>query len=247
MAILSTPFTRPQLVNLAIFVSIMTIVLNIAEGILSMFFGKQSNSVSLVIFGIGSFVEMTSSVLVLWRFASESCQETSMISITPKDKYIDKERKATLGIGCLFIVLALGTFLHSIISLTQKSHPDNTITFFSKEGIEMIYWANSERFDGGCNANVVKKVQDDVNSDDDSNGTEGGQIHVIGEIEVEPVVEKMRQEETRSIETKWWGNNGTDAALENGTRNFVKNDYENYMVKSLTIAVEPQHQQSTLN
>ncbi|CAG8602846.1 6391_t:CDS:1, partial [Racocetra persica] len=138
MAILSTPFTRPQLVNLAIFVSIMTILLNIAEGILSMFFGKQSNSVSLVIFGIGSFVEMTSSVLVLWRFASESCQEISMISITHKDKYIDKERKATLGIGCLFIVLALGTFLHAIISLTQKSHPDNTISGIIISSISIV-------------------------------------------------------------------------------------------------------------
>ncbi|CAG8784783.1 17173_t:CDS:1 [Cetraspora pellucida] len=318
MAILSTPLTRPQLVNLVLFVSIITILLNIVEGILSMFFGRQSNSVSLIIFGIGSFVEVTSSALVLWRFATESSQETSMISMNHKDKYLDKERKATLGIGCLFILLALGTFLHAIISLTQKSHPDNTMsgiiissistvimltvyfckrylavqldsstmaseaqcslacikitivlfcssliyilwkkgwwvdsvaalifcTFFSKEGIEMIYWANSESFDGGCNANGVKKVQDDVNSDDESSGTEGGQIHVIGEIEVEPVVEKMRQEETRSVETKWWGNNGTDVALENGTRNFVKNDYGNYMVKSLTIAVEPRYQRN---
>ncbi|KAF0534777.1 Co/Zn/Cd cation transporter-like protein [Gigaspora margarita] len=318
MAILSTPFTRPQLVNLALISSIITILLNIAEGILSMFFGNQTNSVSLIIFGIGSFVEVTSSILVLWRFSTELHQDTSVISVTNKDKYIDKERKATLGIGSLFIVLALGTFLHAIISLTQKSHPDDTMagiiissisivimlviyfckrylavnlnsftmaseaqcsfacikitlilfcssliyilwkkgwwvdsvaalifsTFFSKEGVEMIYWANSENFDGRCNANIDEKV-DDVISDDESSGSGGGQIHVIGEIEVERVVEKMQQEETRGVETKWWGNNGTDVDLENGTRN-VKNDYENSM-KPLTIAVELRYQQGTLH
>ncbi|CAG8830520.1 10744_t:CDS:1, partial [Racocetra persica] len=127
------------------------------------------------------------------------------------------------GSSLIYILWKKGWWVDSVTALIFS-------TFFSKEGIEMIYWANSERFDGGCNANVVKKVQDDVNSDDDSNGTEGGQIHVIGEIEVEPVVEKMRQEETRSVETKWWGNNGTDVALENGTGNFVKNDYENFTV-----------------
>ncbi|CAG8676844.1 9343_t:CDS:1 [Dentiscutata heterogama] len=319
MAILSTPFTRQQLVNLALFTSIITILLNIIEGILSMFFGRKSNSVSLIIFGIGSFVEVTSSILVLWRFSTELHQDTSVISITNKDKFIDKERKATLGIGSLFIILALGTFLHSVISLTQKSHPDNTMagiiissistvimlaiyfckrylavnldsstmaseaqcsfacikitlvlfcssliyilwkkgwwvdsvaalifsTFFSKEGVEMIYWANSENFDGGCNTEVVEKVHDD-GGDDESSGTEGGQIHVIGKIEVERVVEKMRQEETKGVETKWWGNNGTDVELENGTRN-VKNDYENNMAKSLTVAVEPRYQQGTLH
>ncbi|CAG8550473.1 15342_t:CDS:1, partial [Acaulospora morrowiae] len=123
MVLSHTP-SRRQLVNFAIIVSIITILSNIVEGILSMFLGSQSNSVSLVIFGIGSFVEMTSSSLVLWRFLSEFRKDPAEFN---KEVFVEKERKATIGIGCLFLILATGTFLHAIISLSQKSHPENTI------------------------------------------------------------------------------------------------------------------------
>ncbi|CAG8482501.1 11761_t:CDS:1 [Acaulospora morrowiae] len=123
MVLSDTP-SRRQLVNLAILISVITILSNIVEGVLSMFLGSQSNSVSLVIFGIGSFVEMTSSSLVLWRFLSEFRKDPAEFN---KEVFVGKERKATIGIGFLFLTLAAGTFLHAIISLSQKSHPENTI------------------------------------------------------------------------------------------------------------------------
>ncbi|RHZ59919.1 hypothetical protein Glove_360g52 [Diversispora epigaea] len=125
---MSNPPNRHQLINLAIIVCTITIISNIIEGVLSLILGSQSNSVSLIIFGIGSFVEMTSASLVLCRFVVElrkgiHIEET----IIDKATFIDIERKTTLGIGLLFLVLASGTFLHAIISLSQKSHPENTI------------------------------------------------------------------------------------------------------------------------
>ncbi|CAG8478007.1 203_t:CDS:2 [Diversispora eburnea] len=120
--------TRLQLINLAIIVCAITILSNIVEGVLSLILGSQSNSVSLIIFGIGSFVEMTSASLVLGRFVVELRKSIQIEeAIVDKTTFIDIERKTTLGIGLLFLVLASGTFLHAIISLSQRSHPENTI------------------------------------------------------------------------------------------------------------------------
>ncbi|CAG8701922.1 7481_t:CDS:1, partial [Dentiscutata heterogama] len=112
--------------------------------VFSMIFGQQTRSVSLVIFGIASFVETASSILVLWRFtvelrqnvvkvsvstisaASNSSVSTSYTSLENDQKLVEYERKGTLGIGGLFVILAIGTLLHSVITLTQKNHPENT-------------------------------------------------------------------------------------------------------------------------
>ncbi|CAG8618511.1 13450_t:CDS:2 [Cetraspora pellucida] len=106
---------------------------NITEGVLSMFFGQQTKSVSLIIFGIASFVETASSILVLWRFVMEIRQ-----NIVKEQKLIEYERKGTLGIGSLFIILAFGTLSHSIITLTQKTHPENTTAGLVISSISII-------------------------------------------------------------------------------------------------------------
>ncbi|CAG8622772.1 308_t:CDS:1 [Gigaspora margarita] len=137
-----TRFPRTRLIKFAIAVSVITIISNITEGVLSMIFGQQTRSVSLVIFGIASFVETASSILVLWRFTIELQQRIVKVSVSAisatsnssasfssfekEQKLIDYERKGTLGIGGLFIILATGTLIHSIITLTQKNHPENT-------------------------------------------------------------------------------------------------------------------------
>ncbi|CAG8664835.1 11038_t:CDS:2 [Cetraspora pellucida] len=107
---------------------------NITEGVLSMFFGQQTRSVSLIIFGIASFVETASSILVLWRFVMEIRQ-----NIVKEQKLIEYERKGTLGIGSLFIILAFGTLSHSIITLTQKNHPENTTAAIKLNSSTMLY------------------------------------------------------------------------------------------------------------
>ncbi|CAG8738765.1 22044_t:CDS:2, partial [Dentiscutata erythropus] len=94
-------FNRTRLIKFVIVVSIITIISNITEGVFSMIFGQQTRSVSLVIFGIASFVETASSILVLWRFTVELRQ-----NVVKDQKLVEYERKGTLGIGGLFIILA---------------------------------------------------------------------------------------------------------------------------------------------
>ena len=96
-----------------------TIAYNLIEGIVSMFFGITDDSMALAGFGADSFIEVFSAVLVLWRFRSEA-GAASGISI-------DRERRATLGIGTLFVLLALVTATGALAQLRTGGHPATTL------------------------------------------------------------------------------------------------------------------------
>ncbi|CAG8466960.1 860_t:CDS:1 [Cetraspora pellucida] len=116
------PISRTSLIKAAIIISIFTIFFNITEGTISILFGAENESISLIFFGINSFVEVTSSCLVIWRFSTEkSLKEKSAI------KLIKLEKKATLGIGSLFILLASGTFVNAIIALVKHRAPNSSV------------------------------------------------------------------------------------------------------------------------
>lgn len=54
----------------AIAISIISVIYNGAEGAVSIVFGAESSSRSLVFFGVQSGIEVASSLIVLWRFLS---------------------------------------------------------------------------------------------------------------------------------------------------------------------------------
>lgn len=100
-------------VKKAIALSWFTIVFNLVEGIVSIALGIQEGSVALAGFGADSLIEVASAFLILWRFREA-------ISI-------ERERRATLGIGVLFILLSVITAVTSAFQLSQHSHPSTTL------------------------------------------------------------------------------------------------------------------------
>ena len=52
----------------ALWLSVLTILYNLAEGAVSMAFGWADDSVALFGFGADSFIEVASAGLVLWKF-----------------------------------------------------------------------------------------------------------------------------------------------------------------------------------
>ena len=76
--------TRRRLQHLAIAISILSVFYSAAEGIVSILFGLESSSRSLVFFGIQSAIEVASSVLVVWRFFHV---------IKPGDETVDTEQQ----------------------------------------------------------------------------------------------------------------------------------------------------------
>lgn len=96
----------------------VTIAYNLLEGLVSMGFGAADNSIALFGFGADSFIEVGSAVLVLWRLrADQGCADT----------LVQRERRATRGIGILFLLLAIGTAIGAVVQLITHRHPGTTL------------------------------------------------------------------------------------------------------------------------
>jgi divalent metal cation (Fe/Co/Zn/Cd) transporter len=97
----------------ALWLAGLTIAYNLAEGLVSVAFGWADDSVALFGFGADSFIEVASALLVLWKLLDHG--------------NLQKERKATLTIGRLFLFLAAGIGGGALLQLTAQRHPPTTV------------------------------------------------------------------------------------------------------------------------
>jgi len=97
----------------ALWLSALTIAYNLVEGVVSMAFGWADDSIALFGFGADSFIEVASALLVLWKLLDHGD--------------LARERKATLGIGWLFMALAMGMAGGALLQLLAKHHPPTTL------------------------------------------------------------------------------------------------------------------------
>jgi divalent metal cation (Fe/Co/Zn/Cd) transporter len=141
------------LIRRAIFLSWFTIGYNLIEGAVSIAFGVGEESVALAGFGVDSLIEVASASLILWRFRSEA-HVGSEISI-------GRERKATLGIGILFLLLAAITLAASVFQLKAGSHPTTTLPglVISAASLSFMFWlwASKRRVAAQLNSASIMK------------------------------------------------------------------------------------------
>ncbi len=102
----------------ALAISWISIVYNGIEGGVSIGLGAEVGSRALIVFGVQSVVEVLSAALVIYRFRRE-LEENSPPNLS-------LERRATLGIGILFIILTVGTWAASIVALAMHAEPDSS-------------------------------------------------------------------------------------------------------------------------
>lgn len=130
----------------AIAISIASLLYNIAEGVLSVVFGAESSSHSLIFFGIQSVIEVLSASLVVWRFMNglKAGEEGENGSEVRMGKDLRIERIATLAIGSLLVMLALAAVGTSIASLIVHDHPSSSnaslIIAASATFIMFLFW-----------------------------------------------------------------------------------------------------------
>jgi hypothetical protein len=103
----------------ALAISWISIVYCGIEGGVSIGLGAEVGSRALIVFGVQSVVEILSAALVIYRFHRELDGNAS--------PNLSLERRATLGIGILFIILTIGTWIASIIALASHNEPDSSI------------------------------------------------------------------------------------------------------------------------
>ncbi len=88
---------NPSLQRRALWLSYFTVAYNILEGVLSLAAGSLAGSISLIGFGLDSFVESFSGGVMIWRF-----RKSGKISHEEEERI---ERKAARFVGYSFFIL----------------------------------------------------------------------------------------------------------------------------------------------
>src|SRR6266850_7023944 len=97
--------------------SYFTIAWNSLEGLITVVAGTVAGSISLVGFGIDSFIEVTSGATLLWRMSVDSDVEKR-----------ERNEKLSLRIvGVCFIALAVYITYEALVDLIRKTAPEHSI------------------------------------------------------------------------------------------------------------------------
>jgi len=109
---------RPAVVLRGQRLEYFTIAWNTLEGLVAVVAGAVAGSISLVGFGIDSFIEVTSGSVLLWRMSVDSdvhLRETN-------------EKRALRFVGACFLLLAAYIAYDSILDLWSKRAPEHSIS-----------------------------------------------------------------------------------------------------------------------
>ncbi|OFX85686.1 MAG: hypothetical protein A2W99_06100 [Bacteroidetes bacterium GWF2_33_16] len=110
---------KQKLLRIAILLSLITIVYNIAEGIISVYFGIDDDALSLLGFGTDSFVEVISGIAILHMVL-----RMRFSKVVQRDKF---ERQALRITGFGFYVLTAGILIGAMLTLIKGSKPETTL------------------------------------------------------------------------------------------------------------------------
>src|SRR5262245_26740637 len=94
-----------------------TIGWNVLEGLVAVVAGMMAGSISLVGFGIDSFIEVTSGATLLWRMSVDADEERRETN----------ERRALRIVGVCFLALAGYVAFESIGDLVQRNAPEHSM------------------------------------------------------------------------------------------------------------------------
>jgi len=105
-----------------------TIVWNGLEGIVAFAAGAAAGSISLVGFGIDSFIEVTSGAALLWRMSVDGDSR----------RRERNERLALRIVGLCFLVLAAYVSYEALRDLTQHAAPEHSIPGIILAGVSLV-------------------------------------------------------------------------------------------------------------
>ncbi len=113
------PATQDRLLKIAYFLAVITVVYNIAEGTVSVWFGAEDKTLSLFGFGVDSFVEVISGIGI-WHMVRRIRSQGERA----RDTF---ERRALKITGWAFFLLTAGLVASSGLSLYEHHRPESTV------------------------------------------------------------------------------------------------------------------------
>jgi len=108
-----------NLINKAFYLAVFTIVYNLAEGVISVFFGLEDETLALFGFGVDSFVEVISGIGILHMIIRMKNSEVSQ-----RDHF---ERTALKITGFSFYLLTIGLIFGSLLNIIYDVKPETTL------------------------------------------------------------------------------------------------------------------------
>jgi divalent metal cation (Fe/Co/Zn/Cd) transporter len=143
-----------RLLNTALLLSIITIVYNIAEGIISVYFGMQDETLALFGFGVDSFVEVISGIAILHMVL-----RMKRSKVESRDEF-EKFALRITGIG--FYLLTLGLIVGSVMNIIQGIKPETTVIGIIVSSISIItmYYLMRAKLDVGKKLNSDAIIAD---------------------------------------------------------------------------------------
>jgi divalent metal cation (Fe/Co/Zn/Cd) transporter len=108
-----------RLLNTAFYLSIITIGYNIAEGLVSTFFGMEDKTIALFGFGVDSFVEVISGIGI-----AHMVLRMKKNSLDKRDRF---ERQALFITGTAFYLLTIGLVFGSVLTIVSGNRPETTL------------------------------------------------------------------------------------------------------------------------
>lgn len=132
-----------KLLRWAIVLSIVTIVYNFGEGLISVFFGAKDEALTLLGFGVDSFVEVISGIGILHMVLRIRNSKTGT-----QDKF---ERTALTITGYSFYLLTLGLITGATFNLIEGSKPHLSLAgiIISSVSIVTMYWLMKSKLKTG--------------------------------------------------------------------------------------------------
>lgn len=106
----------------------------------------MDHSISLLIFGLDSYVEVASAGLVLWRLTGRALD-------------LKRERTAVVAIGALLVLLACAATAASIVALVRLEHPETAVFALAISSTSMVlllvFWQVKRRLAQALQSQVV--------------------------------------------------------------------------------------------
>lgn len=111
--------SKQKLLHKALLLAWFTVIYNIIEGLVSVAFGVSDDSLSLLGFGVDSFVEVISGVGIVHML-----YRSRKADIEKRDSF---ERQALRVTGTAFYLLTAGLVIGAVINVVGQHYPETTV------------------------------------------------------------------------------------------------------------------------
>ena len=132
-----------NLIKKAIILSLITIFYNIAEGLISIYFGAGDETLALLGFGIDSFVEVISGIGI-----AHMIFRMKYAKVQSRDEF---EKTALKITGSAFYILTVGLIIGSVLNIINNVKPSTTVPgiIIAAISIATMYWLMTSKLKVG--------------------------------------------------------------------------------------------------